>query len=297
MREPGDLGLPQTLTGRRHRGDWMRWWVAPVLFLIVGAAAALYGFQPREWRGRPEAKLVVILFAVVAVPLTPAALVALWRGRHDVWLRSVWFLRSRPAAEAPRWQRDFPWPPDGMIREAASRVLRLEPKTIVLVVALTAAVVSLSEDQKLVTLVCVVPVVWASAHLFLRATSGASRVTWPEMPCRMGTPLRLRFGLEPGASSLVCARYELRCFVEIPRDDLWRPFASAWSVAHYELAPVPDDHLPSPGGDVELVFDVPDDAPSSKLSGGQRVIWQLRVDAETHTGPFDESFLVPVYSA
>jgi hypothetical protein len=53
--------------------------------------------------------------------------------------------------------------------------------------------------------------------------------------------------------------------------------------------------LPGPDFDVEVAFDVPEAAPGTRIADRFPRYWVLDVRGDTSSGPYAETFLIPIY--
>jgi hypothetical protein len=138
---------------------------------------------------------------------------------------------------------------------------------------------------------------WAIALLLSWRGYAGAYVVYREDPYRVGAPVRMgwQFRREAkGAAAFEHVEFTLQCVVETPRlgglvrPDVRRVFAS--SVLR-------GDDYAAGAFDVDLVFDVPGDAPGSDLVGTPVVYWELAVEAEGPSCRYEDVFLVPILAA
>ncbi len=215
----------------------------------------------------------------------------------DRWIRGVrGHTRQEMVPKAEPALRDYPWSTTGEKRTGMQRARRTDARSVAGTLAAGSILITLAAFGSVYFLFGFIPLLaYVVARLFLRATSGSSHVTWPDFPCRTGGPIRLHLGLSESASAFQTAQYQLICWVEKPRRDWVISIASRWHLAADLRVTTPEEPVPEPGSDAILEFDCPDDAPPSSLRTSYRTMWELRVVAQTGSGPYDESFAVPVY--
>jgi hypothetical protein len=67
---------------------------------------------------------------------------------------------------------------------------------------------------------------------------------------------------------------------------------------YHEEADLPPEHVPPPGGGVDVTFAAPPgDLPATDLRARCRTFWEFRVVAHTQSGGYDECFRLPVFAA
>lgn len=127
---------------------------------------------------------------------------------------------------------------------------------------------------------------------------GPSRIEYSQFPCRPGQKLRLRWLVPRGISRIAKGTFTLRCVEEwyeasgsgndqsrqLVQQQVWG--ATAHLVQAQEILP---------GKNEDLDFELPADAPSTSLSSGKTVFWELAVNLDLAGLDFKESYLVPVY--
>jgi hypothetical protein len=139
--------------------------------------------------------------------------------------------------------------------------------------------------------VCVLAPLTAWSWRFWRVSRfGAARLSFTRFPYVPGEPVTLHFGMSPDGASFERAEFRLMRVKE-SRRGLAR---SAWPELMF-VERRPPGLLPGPDADVEVSFDVPADAPGTRLSDSPPAYWLLEVVADTSAGPYAETFLVPIY--
>jgi hypothetical protein len=135
---------------------------------------------------------------------------------------------------------------------------------------------------------------WQSWTHWRAQRAGDGRATYANFPFHPGERVTLYFGMSDGGASFERVEFALRHVKE---------FADGWgrwrrgAVATFELKEHrPPGLLPGPGQDVELSFDLPARARTTRLSADPPEYWVLDVRGNTSAGPYAESFLVPVYA-
>jgi hypothetical protein len=287
---------------------------------------AVAGRVPRtDWYLRARRLLVVpaALFAGLVVTIAYAAHAEHESARDATWRPWAWggvaalsvvFLswclfqvrrigrgwrRRRAAAIAAPWRRHGYWSHEGEARFVALsgpvviERLRSALAWTSLFALLAAAVLGATGHRVpaqaacfagLLSLVVVAVTAWRGfANL---------RVRWPEFPARMGGPVRLTFGFRKRRSDLERLTLTLRCVVETPRcGGMLQPGVRCVYARTAERG----DRVGQDGGEVEVTFDVPADAPGSDPFGAPAVFWELAVACEAPRFRYDGAFLVPIY--
>lgn len=113
-----------------------------------------------------------------------------------------------------------------------------------------------------------------------------------EFPLRAGSRVRIHVATSAGGPSLTKLCTALRA-IRSPRSDRMSHPAPPVVVAVVEPSVEPDGTGPEEF--VTVQFDIPADAPGTRLSPGDETHWELVVLGDTVTGAFTESVLVPVY--
>jgi hypothetical protein len=121
-----------------------------------------------------------------------------------------------------------------------------------------------------------------------------ARVTYHGFPYRVGGPIRLDFSFARHANlAFDHLAFTLQCVVETPRlgglvrPDIRRVFAQTIQRG---------DDLPAGSFDIDLVFDVPADAPGADPLATPAVYWELAVLGEGPGFRYEDVFLVPIYA-
>jgi hypothetical protein len=251
--------------------------------------------------------LVVILvlglsrpgWTVPALAGTGAVLFAVWfRGGPSAWIRRrrVRVARRRHPREPWFWERA--WDPKGEslspFARSAMRKWLMGALLAMPVIALwlTATLTAGRRAWLLDALACAVTIALAVALWRLHG-AGTTRVSFASFPFHPGERASFHVGTSDGGATFQRVEFHLRHVQEFPggfADSTFRHHVTRDLVVSR-----PPGRLPGPDQDVIVSFDLPDDAPPTRLSARPPSYWVLDILANTTSGPFCESFLVPVY--
>jgi hypothetical protein len=129
---------------------------------------------------------------------------------------------------------------------------------------------------------------------------GGSRIEFAHFPYRLPEPIVIRWEQPKGIARVNKGAFTLRCVEEwferegdgsnnsrrLAHEEIW---SGTW-------------HLEQPrpfelGKWMELRFELPADAPSTQLSAERPVFWEFEVKLDLPGLDFEETYLVPIYSA
>lgn len=195
---------------------------------------------------------------------------------------------------------DHAWVENGERRTAGTRIkrrLRSYRGLVGVAVALLLVGFGISFSLEFMLLFAAVPVTWLLFTYFRLRTFGGTRVTYVEFPYAPAGTLRVRFGIDEDGGQFRALSVDLECIAErlVPLP------IGRWTRClrlHGDTRQIHESHrLPGPGSDIEFAFDLPPGLPGTDLSAPFPTYWQLRVRGSTTGGPYEETFLLPVYAA
>jgi hypothetical protein len=282
------------IAGRFPRTDWYlrpgRLLVLPVA-LIAGMVATMI-----HSAGQPGRSIVSRSWAWGGVAAVSVVFLS-WCSFHV--RRIARERRRRRAAEiaAPWWRHGY-WSHEGEVRfvaldgpAAVERLRNVLTWTALFALLAAAVLAAMRRDAAgaacvagMVSLVVVAVTAWRGyANL---------RVRWFEFPAGTGGPVRLVFSFRKRRADLERLTLTLRCVVETPRGGgMLRPGVRCVYARSAERG----DRVGQDGGEVEVSFDVPANAPGADPFGTPAVFWELTVDCEAPRFRYNGAFLVPVY--
>jgi hypothetical protein len=121
---------------------------------------------------------------------------------------------------------------------------------------------------------------------------GSVRLTPLALPLRTGARAEFSFGLADGAAEIRRATFTLRHFREAAAEEA----TPLCTLAVAESGDPPPRTMQA-GLDVVVAFDVPGDAPGTRMVSATPSYWEFEVVGETREGLYEERFLVPLYAA
>jgi hypothetical protein len=198
-----------------------------------------------------------------------------WRYDH-VWdergERRTWIVRLAEAADRARGR--FVWVMAG---------------TLGLVVCLAAG-----RFWSALALAGGVLVTWIAWTVWRMHGSGDARLYFAKFPFHPGERVTLRFGMGAGGATFQRAEFRLS-EVNQPAEQRGPGFGGGERIRSM-CERRPPGALPGSDFDIEVSFDVPAGASGTRLSGGAPRYWVLDVLAATTSGPYAETFLIPIYA-
>jgi hypothetical protein len=131
---------------------------------------------------------------------------------------------------------------------------------------------------------------------------GGSRIEFARFPYGLTEPVSIHWKPATGIEQVNRGMFTLRCVEEwfenrgsgrnrsrqLVHEEVW---SGTWHLGADRSFPPPQA-----GGWVELQFELPADAPSTRLSADRPIFWELEVHLELPGLDFRETYLVPVYS-
>jgi hypothetical protein len=149
---------------------------------------------------------------------------------------------------------------------------------------------------------CLGLVVWwqAGRQLGSAFKFGRSRITFTQFPYRLPGPIVVRWQPRDGVSQVNKGTFTLRCVEEwvevsgsgknrtstLVHEEIW---SARWLLDQPRKIPVKDA--------VELTYDLPPDAPPTRLSADRPVFWELEVSLDVPGLDFKQTYLVPIYNS
>ncbi len=272
---------------RAPRAGWTAWRTTVVVM------AAIYAFI--EWAihlfdqsGEPSTVrfwAALAAFAAITVAAAPRGFVD--RLRTARWRRLE---RSRGAA---LWEWDAKWNPRGS-RRALWRDLPFGQMMCWTFVLARGAFDDRLGGARVVSQAVFGATISYWAWRWFRAVGAGSVHVWfVRFPYATGDRAQLHFGVSEGGAAISDVEFALVCTAETPMS-LDRTERNA--VGCVEPAERPPSEV-TPGNDVPLVFDVPANAPGTRLAPVAPVYWELVVVGTSRIGEFHERLLVPIYAA
>jgi len=272
--------LPPTWRQRSFGG--LAWFAAGVIFLWfasgLGSGVALPGWS-------------VWLCVAVAVAWILASVRG---GLVDRLLAPRLEAARRRDADRP-WLSDHRWDPRGTSGSPYRRFLRAKPRLGGFV---TLAVVYTAFGMPRPVLgfwwflggLATTGMAWQAWRVW---GVGTAHVSFAKFPFHPGERVTLHFGMSEGGAQFERASLNLRRIEELSRNPAtWPPGTwRCFSLVQHR----PPGELPGPDHYVTLEFDLPEDVSGTALSTPPRAYWALDVVANTTSGPYVESFLIPVY--
>lgn len=212
--------------------------------------------------------------------------------------------RRRRAAACRRfasepWKHDRAWNERGvtrswLVRMAAAVQPRSRPLLAVTLVLLMWGVLALTGSRRLVgALMICAGLIWPSLVAWRIHGMGDTRLTYSKFPFHPGERVTLFFGMSDGGAQFRRAEFRLFHAREFRDGTLGLQRGTEVGVAIREHHP--PSPLPGPDFDVEVAFNVPDDAMGTRLTDDLPQYWVLEVRGSTTAGPYFERFLVPIY--
>jgi hypothetical protein len=214
-------------------------------------------------------------------------------GPVDLVRRRIAASRFRRHPAEP-WLADRRWNPRSETRTPMERLRHLSARWWLLFGALaTTAALTLRAprwDWTVAGLCATTIGAWSVWRAF---GVGTMHVAFAKFPFHPGEKVTLWFGGEPGAAHFEHATFTLRHFVEEPGEFL---ASNHFVRTAFELQTSgPADLAPGADRDVEISFDLPHDAGGTRLSDRFPRWWSLEVSGRTTSGPYTETFLIPIY--
>lgn len=247
--------------------------------------------SPRDWFRMPGFIALLAAFACVNVP----------GGVRDALRSRACAARAAWHPDAP-WLADHPWDSKGTTVSVLQRMLAPGDKQrnrgrrfLVFFSGMYCVIELVSGDTPWIAA--------TSGGVFLFLVSwrwwrehgiGDGHVWYSRFPFHPGEKVTLYFGMSEGGATFERATFHLRAIEETTHGGLGVPNSTVvtWMAREHR----PPGPLPGPRTDVQLAFDLPDDAPGTQLSAVDPHYWVLEVVANTSAGPYFESFLVPIYA-
>jgi hypothetical protein len=129
---------------------------------------------------------------------------------------------------------------------------------------------------------------------------GHSRIAFTRFPYRLLEPVVIRWQPSEGISQVHKGTFTLRCVeefteasgsgknrtVSLVHEEIW---SAKWVFNQLRKIPVKES--------VELAYDLPPGAPSTQLTAGRPVFWELEVNLDLPGLDFNQTFLVPIYNS
>ncbi len=133
-------------------------------------------------------------------------------------------------------------------------------------------------------------IAWSVWHLH---GAGDAHLYFAKFPFHPGERVTLRFGMGAGGATFRRAEFRLSRVAQIGAS---RGLPAGSCVRTRSMSEHrPPGELPGSDFDVEVSFDLPPDGRGTHLSGGTPEYWVLDVMAATSSGPYAETFLIPIY--
>jgi hypothetical protein len=123
--------------------------------------------------------------------------------------------------------------------------------------------------------------------------AGDSNLYFTKFPYHPGETVTLHFGMSEGGAQF--RRVEFSLFHVREFKGGWLGMQRGTGAAPRGVERRPPGLLPGPDFDVEVSFDVPAEAPGTRLADDLPSYWVLDVRGVTSAGPYVERFLVPIY--
>lgn len=140
---------------------------------------------------------------------------------------------------------------------------------------------------------------WQAVMAIGRALKfGPSRIEFGKFPLRPGETAALRWLVPRGIGRVAHGTFTLRCveeWYETTGSGKNRSRTLVQEQVWGKTGHVADARTLSPGKTEELQFELPADVPSTSLSSGKTVFWELAVELDLAGLDFKETYLVPVY--
>src|SRR5262245_3116370 len=268
----------------------------------------------RHWPSQQPVMMLVAPFLVPAAMLLvsslgagfPAALTLLIALSGTIWLtkgarRLDVALRARARDRHPQepWVHDYAWDPRGETRSSFVRMVeamsaRTGWRRFVVFALLVAGLVFVGGGIR-----------WLAAALVGSAATlvaiagwrihgaGDAHVAYAKFPFHPGEPVTLYFRMSEGGAEF--RRIEF-CIAHVAEaSGGWFDWERRMRRSYTGFDCRPPGPLPGPDFDVEVAFDVPDFAPGTRIADRFPEYWVLEVRGVTTRGPFQETFLVPIY--
>lgn len=129
---------------------------------------------------------------------------------------------------------------------------------------------------------------------------GRSRITFTQFPYRLPGPVVIRWQPPDSVSQVNKGTFTLRCVEEwvevsgtgknrrstLVHEEIW---SANWLLDQPRKIPVKDA--------VELTYELPADAPPTRLSADRPVFWELEVNLDVPGLDFNQTYLVPIYNS
>ena len=129
-------------------------------------------------------------------------------------------------------------------------------------------------------------VTWISWAAWRLHGAGDAHLHFAKFPFHPGERVTLRFGMDSGGADFRRVEFRLSRVLQT-------------GTVAVRIRPMsefrPPGTLPGSDFDVEVSFDVPEGARGTELSGASPYYWVLDVLAATSSGPYAETFLIPIY--
>ena len=269
----------------------------------------------RRWPSQQPVMMLVAPFLVPAAMLLvsslgagfPAALTLVIALSGTIWLtkgarRLDVALRARARERHPQepWVHDYAWDPRGETRSSFVRMVEaMSARTgwrryavfVLLVVGFAFLPIGIR---------------WLAGALFGSAATllaiaawrihgvGDAHLTYTKFPFHPGEPVTLYFRMSEGGAEF--RRIEF-CIAHVAEaGGGWFDWERRMRRSYTGFDCRPPGPLPGPDFDVEVTFDVPDFAPGTRIADRFPDYWLLEVRGATTRGPFQETFLVPIYA-
>jgi hypothetical protein len=266
-------------------------------FILVGGFFATVGFLGIELKGAHAPMWVI---GMVGAAFLAAGLILLGNAVRGVRAAS----RRRALADAPVWERDFPWDPAGTKDRAGRRVANAFMGSAFLAVFLApfnwwaflsgAGPWPVKLGIGLFDLILLLVLGNAFYLLAQLLKYGHSRLSFPRFPFLLGGKLEVVFSPNRFAE----VRFALR-LVEERYETTGHGKNRTTSLVCYEL--YRNDKTLEPGAlepEVAVTFNLPDDPGLANRLGETPIrYWELAVEAEEPGVDFATTFVLPVYAA
>lgn len=124
-------------------------------------------------------------------------------------------------------------------------------------------------------------------YRYVRA--GSVRLAWHTRPLVTGGRAEFTLGVSDGGARFESATVRLRSIEEHPSRAhlIWCTWTDVVEFAR--------EFAPGPGHDVFVAFDIPAEAPGTRIDVREACWWELEVTGTSDAGPIGERFVVPIY--
>jgi hypothetical protein len=270
----------------------MRRWASrqPVFVLLAQLVAPAVLLLARPLGFGPAAVPVLLIALLGTITLATAA------RRLDVALRA----RARDRSPLEPWIQDHAWDERGETRTWFVRMADAVSgrggwrRYAVFVLVMLAMVLGVGRVE------------WAGTACFGAAVTilalaawrihgiGDSHLTFTKFPFHPGEPLTLYFRMSEGGAQFRRVEFCIAHVQEFAGGTLNLQRGTRRLFTGFDTRP--PGPLPGPDYDVELTFDVPESAPGTRISDRFPRYWRLEVRGATTSGPYTDTFLVPIYA-